>query len=96
MWGGKDTDMGTITRRVVTFYSFKGGVGRSLALCDVAVFLARWGYEVLCVDFDLEAPGLDKYFAPWLNSEIKPGMLDILEAWAARQPDEEISEQAIQ
>ncbi len=48
--------------RVVTFYSFKGGVGRTQALADVAVLLARYGHRVLMVDWDLEAPGLESYF----------------------------------
>jgi MinD-like ATPase involved in chromosome partitioning or flagellar assembly len=43
---------------VTTFYSFKGGVGRTLALVNVAVELALQGRRVLMVDFDLEAPGL--------------------------------------
>ncbi|MFT3711054.1 MAG: AAA family ATPase [Archangium sp.] len=43
---------------VVTFYSFKGGVGRTLALANVALELVRRGRRVLVVDFDLEAPGL--------------------------------------
>lgn len=47
---------------VITFYSFKGGVGRSMALANVAVLLARANKSVLCVDWDLEAPGLDRYF----------------------------------
>jgi MinD-like ATPase involved in chromosome partitioning or flagellar assembly len=46
---------------VVTFYSYKGGVGRSQALANCAVILARWGFRVLCVDWDLEAPGLRHY-----------------------------------
>jgi hypothetical protein len=45
--------------RVVTFYSYKGGVGRTLALLNVAALLLRRGHRVLLVDFDLEAPGLD-------------------------------------
>lgn len=44
-----------------TFYSFKGGVGRSMALANVAVELANRGRRVLAVDFDLEAPGLDTF-----------------------------------
>ena len=44
--------------KVVTFYSFKGGVGRSLALANVSLLLATRGRRVLAVDFDLEAPGL--------------------------------------
>jgi MinD-like ATPase involved in chromosome partitioning or flagellar assembly len=46
---------------IVTFYSFKGGTGRSMALANVAAELARKGRRVLMVDFDLEAPGLDTY-----------------------------------
>ncbi len=47
---------------VYTFYSYKGGVGRSMALANVAALLARWGKKVLIVDWDLEAPGIEKYF----------------------------------
>lgn len=43
---------------VVTFYSFKGGVGRSTALAFVANILAVQGYRIVMIDFDLEAPGL--------------------------------------
>lgn len=83
--------MGSVTRRVVTFYSFKGGVGRTFALCDVAVYLARWGYRVLCVDLDLEAPGLTRYFNGSLKDNNCPGMLEVLDAWAKDANDEAIS-----
>ena len=46
---------------VVTFYSFKGGVGRTLALANVGLELARTGRRVLLVDFDLEAPGVHTF-----------------------------------
>ena len=42
---------------IFTFYSFKGGVGRSMALMNVAYTLAGQGRHVLVVDMDLEAPG---------------------------------------
>ena len=42
----------------VTFYSFKGGVGRSMALINTAGILAGRGFRVLVIDLDLEAPGL--------------------------------------
>jgi MinD-like ATPase involved in chromosome partitioning or flagellar assembly len=45
----------------ITFYSFKGGVGRTLALVNVGAELAKMGRKVLLVDFDLEAPGLETY-----------------------------------
>ena len=43
---------------VVTFYSFKGGAGRTMALVNVGAELARTGARVLLVDCDLEAPSL--------------------------------------
>ncbi len=46
---------------VSTFYSYKGGVGRTFALMNVAVELAKSGRSVLLVDFDLEAPGIDTF-----------------------------------
>lgn len=46
---------------VVTFYSYKGGVGRTSALVNVAIRLAHRGKRVVVIDFDLEAPGLDSY-----------------------------------
>src|SRR5438874_4179452 len=45
----------------VTFYSYKGGVGRTLSLVNSAAILAQQGRRVLLVDFDLEAPGLDSF-----------------------------------
>lgn len=40
-----------------TFYSYKGGVGRTLALLNVGYLLASNGRRVVAIDFDLEAPG---------------------------------------
>ena len=57
---------------VTTFYSYKGGVGRSFILANVAATLADWGYRVLCVDWDLEAPGLNKYFDKWIVPQSPP------------------------
>lgn len=42
----------------VAFYSYKGGVGRSLLLAHAAHFLAKLGKGVVALDFDFEAPGL--------------------------------------
>jgi MinD-like ATPase involved in chromosome partitioning or flagellar assembly len=49
--------------KVVTFYSYKGGVGRTFALANVGVILAQWGYRILVIDWDIEAPGLSHYFS---------------------------------
>ncbi|RYY04872.1 MAG: ParA family protein [Gammaproteobacteria bacterium] len=45
----------------VTFFSFKGGVGRSMALMNIALELASNGRKVFLIDFDLEAPGLNTF-----------------------------------
>jgi cellulose biosynthesis protein BcsQ len=52
--------------KIITFYSYKGGTGRSMALANVAWILASNGRRVLAVDWDLEAPGLHRYFYPFL------------------------------
>lgn len=64
---------------VVTFYSFKGGVGRTTALGLVAGILAR-NRRVVMIDLDLEAPGLSTMFPPSPTSpdEGRLGVLDYL------------------
>ncbi len=64
--------------RVVTFYSYKGGVGRSFLLANAAVLLCQWGHRVLCVDWDLEAPGLQHYFDEWTVTTDRPGIVDFV------------------
>ncbi len=54
---------------VITFYSYKGGTGRSMLLANVAWHLASAGQRVLLMDWDLEAPGLHRYFRPFLGSD---------------------------
>jgi hypothetical protein len=51
--------------QVVTFYSYKGGVGRTFALANIGVILAQWGYRILLIDWDIEAPGLNHYFSEY-------------------------------
>ena len=36
--------------RIVTFYSYKGGVGRTFALANIAALLAKKGKRVLLMD----------------------------------------------
>lgn len=61
----------------VTFYSYKGGVGRSQALINVAFELANRGRKVLIVDFDLEAPGLHTY-KPFSNTPPQKGIVEFV------------------
>lgn len=67
--------------RIITFYSYKGGTGRSMALANVAWILASHGLRVLAIDWDLEAPGLHRYFHPFLEDkelENSPGLIDFV------------------
>jgi FxsC-like protein len=54
---------------IVTFYSYKGGTGRSMALANVAWILAANQKRVLVIDWDLEAPGLHRYYHPFLEDK---------------------------
>ena len=62
---------------VTTFYSFKGGVGRTMALVNSAVTLALRRRRVLVVDFDVEAPGLDTFDVLRTREEV-PGVIDFV------------------
>jgi MinD-like ATPase involved in chromosome partitioning or flagellar assembly len=78
----------TASGRVTTFYSYKGGVGRTMALADVAVQLCLWGYRVLAVDMDLEAPGLDEFFSRWTKRSNKmSGLVELLAAFSESEQD---------
>ena len=67
---------------IFTFYSYKGGVGRSMALANVAQVFYRAGLKVLIVDWDLEAPGLERFFkVNFDNVHVKPGLLDMILAY---------------
>ncbi|WP_424361400.1 KGGVGR-motif variant AAA ATPase [Methylocystis parvus] len=86
--------------RIITFYSYKGGVGRTMAVANVAFLAALNGYKVLVMDWDLEAPGLYYHFRSLLEApEAKalrdaPGVLNLFWDWAssidAAQTDNEV------
>jgi CobQ/CobB/MinD/ParA nucleotide binding domain len=70
--------------RITGFYSFKGGVGRSMALAHCAVEWAKRGRKVLIVDLDLEAPGqhcTNLFFQAFegLQSAPRPGFINFCE-----------------
>jgi MinD-like ATPase involved in chromosome partitioning or flagellar assembly len=49
--------------KTITFYSYKGGSGRSLTVANAALYLQRLDFRVTVIDFDLEAPGMHYKFA---------------------------------
>lgn len=76
------------TGKIITFYSYKGGTGRSFVLANVAFLLACQGKKVCVIDFDLEAPGLHRYFSPFLEDpdlEFTDGLIDWLWSTADTQ-----------
>jgi Tetratricopeptide repeat/CobQ/CobB/MinD/ParA nucleotide binding domain len=71
---------------IITFYSYKGGTGRTMALANAACLLAAAGHKVLAIDWDLEAPGLHRYLHPFLaDPELArtPGIIDLMWDYAA-------------
>src|ERR1700734_501081 len=77
--GGTGQPQGT--GRIVTFYSFKGGTGRTMALANPAWILAANGKRVLVTDWDLESPGLHRFFRPFLDPaaiSATPGVIDLI------------------
>ena len=72
--------------QIVTFYSYKGGTGRTMAMANVAWIIASNGKRVLAVDWDLESPGLHKFFHPFLDESTitaTPGVIEIINDYAS-------------
>ena len=78
--------------QIITFYSYKGGTGRTMTLANVAWILASNGKRVLAVDWDLESPGLHKFFHPFLDESTvgaTPGVIEVINDYqmAALNPE---------
>lgn len=74
---------------VTSFYSFKGGVGRTTAAVLTALLLAREGKKVLLIDFDVEAPGLASIFANEEdNTENLLGVKGFIDFWIDYEANE--------
>jgi predicted acylesterase/phospholipase RssA/MinD-like ATPase involved in chromosome partitioning or flagellar assembly len=78
---------------IYTFYSYKGGVGRSMALANIAKWFYLHGLRVVIIDWDLEAPGLENFFfdsgEPSTREQIqrvqeRPGLIDLLVRYKRR------------
>jgi MinD-like ATPase involved in chromosome partitioning or flagellar assembly len=62
-----------------------------MALANAAALLSSWGHSVLAIDWDLEAPGLEKYFTKSPSRLVgsrrdKQGVVDIVTAFAEGEP----------
>ena len=62
--------------KLICFYSYKGGVGRTTTMVMSAIEMAKRGKKIVMIDFDLEAPGVSSIFP---NESISQyGLLDYL------------------
>lgn len=89
-------DLLSSSGQIITFYSYKGGTGRSMALANVGCLLARKSTKqntasrVLMIDWDLEAPGLHRFFQNRIRGhkdnnkqavfQLQPGLIDLFYA----------------
>jgi tetratricopeptide (TPR) repeat protein len=67
---------------IVSFFSYKGGVGRTQLLANMAAYLCHYrGRKVLLMDWDLEAPGIHYYFGK-NNTTLKVrGVINLLQEY---------------
>lgn len=85
--------------QIITFYSYKGGTGRTMALANIACLLGKRAFgqdpnrplRILALDWDLEAPGLHRYFRPYLDQTAQqdfdntPGCLEVFQILGERR-----------
>jgi WD40 repeat protein/uncharacterized protein YjbI with pentapeptide repeats len=69
-----------MTPFIVTFYSYKGGVGRSLLAANIGVLTARRG-KTLLWDLDIEAPGLHNIPGLTPSKPVKEGFFEWMISW---------------
>jgi cellulose biosynthesis protein BcsQ len=63
--------------KIINFYSFKGGAGRTMLTAQIARCLAALGHNVVVADFDFDAPGVPAAFGiSW--DDISGGIYDLL------------------
>lgn len=62
--------------KIISFYSYKGGVGRTIALIQTAYLLADKGKKVAIIDLDIEAPSFNNIFKQSIRS--KEGLINYL------------------
>ncbi|MHB9857829.1 FxSxx-COOH system tetratricopeptide repeat protein [Streptomyces sp. YIM S03343] len=78
--------------KIITFASTKAGVGRTMALANIAWIMASQGKSVLTVDWDLEDPSLHRYYSQYLPSRdlsTSDGLLEMFAAFAAEATSQE-------
>ncbi|MEV6305381.1 TIR domain-containing protein [Actinoplanes sp. NPDC051861] len=94
---GTDVEARAGAGQIITFFSYKGGTGRTMALANVAWLLAAGGSRVLMVDWDLESPGLHRFFHPFIEDpmlETSTGVIDIVREFSSALLEPSFAESA--
>jgi len=73
---------------ILTFFSYKGGVGRTTSLALTATYLSRKGKKVFVMDCDFEAPGLINFFNSSQSDKHKSGLVEYLNDQLFTQADD--------
>ena len=78
---------------VITFYSYKGGMGRTTTMISYAINLAMQNKSVFILDCDLEAPGYLNFFDLSNQEKLKNGEINgfveyVNDAQFRKDPDE--------
>src|SRR5713101_3700329 len=86
--------------KVLTFYSYKGGQGRTTAVANLGCCLYRLGYNVVLLDLDIESPGLPAKFgrSVFEDADIQKngGVIDyLLDSYGRMKPIESIEDKCI-
>lgn len=81
---------------ILSFYSYKGGVGRTQLVANLAAYFCfRKQQKVLLIDWDLDAPGLHYYFDV-MNEKINKGLIDLFGEYVEKvKNNTEIDESAL-
>ena len=85
--------------QTITFYSYNGGTGRTLAVANAAKHLVRLGQKVFAIDLDLEAPGLHYKLGLGVKSDlpsIKRGLVDYVHTFFTTKTLAPLSEHTVQ
>jgi hypothetical protein len=85
--------------QTITFYSYNGGTGRTLAVANAAKHLVRLGQKVFAIDLDLEAPGLHYKLGLGIKSDVPQihcGLVDYIHTYFTTKTHAPLSEHTVQ
>ncbi len=84
--------------QTITFYSYNGGTGRTLAVANAARHLVRLGQKVFAIDLDLEAPGLHYKLGLGVKANLPPikrGLVDYVHTFFTTKTHAPLSDHTI-